>query len=75
MNAAQVLAAIRKLGLDAGDKRINPLGGGLATGSPWGASGAAHLVDLVHGLAAGQCGLVINPAEGGQAICVVVRKI
>jgi acetyl-CoA C-acetyltransferase len=75
MNAAQVLAALRELGLDMNDRRINPLGGGLATGSPWGASGAAHLVDLIHGLRAGQFGMTLNPAEGGQAVCAVVKRI
>jgi acetyl-CoA C-acetyltransferase len=75
MNAAQVLASLRELGLDIVDRRINPQGGGLATGSPWGASGVAHLVDLIHGLKTGQSGMVINPAEGGQAMCAVVKRI
>lgn len=75
MNAVQVLATVKELGLDAADKRINPLGGGLATGSPWGASGAIQLVDLVNGLEAEQTGMLLNPAEGGQAMCVIVKKM
>jgi acetyl-CoA C-acetyltransferase len=75
MSAVQVLATIKGLELDASDKRINPLGGGLAIGSPWGASGTVHLVDLIHGLKSGESGIVVNPAEGGQVMCVVVRKI
>jgi len=75
MNAAQVLATIMGLGLDASDKRINPSGGELATGNPWGASGTVHLVDLVHGLNPGETGVVINPAEGGQLLCAVIRKV
>lgn len=75
MHAAQMLATIKALGLDIADKRVNPLGGGLATGSPWGASGAVQLVDLVHGLQSGETGMLLNPAEGGQAICMVVKKM
>ena len=75
MGAAQVLATVKKLGLEAATRRINPLGGGLATGNPWGASGTAHLVDLVHGLESGRIGMVINPAEGGQSICAIVKAM
>jgi acetyl-CoA C-acetyltransferase len=75
MSAAQVFAALRGLKLQITDRRINPLGGGLATGSPWGASGTVHLVDMAQGLAAGQKGILINPAEGGQAMCAVIQRI
>lgn len=73
--AAQVLATIDELGLERTDARINPVGGGLITGNPWGASGAAQLVDMVHGLESGELGMVINPAEGGQVVCVLVRAL
>jgi acetyl-CoA acetyltransferase len=38
--AAQSLACIRELGLEDGDKRINPNGGAIAIGHPLGMSGA-----------------------------------
>jgi len=75
ISSAQVLATIRSLGLEASDNRINAAGGGLATGSPWGASGAVHLTDLVHSLGSEEHGIVINPAEGGQVLCIVVKRI
>jgi len=46
--AAQALAVIADLGLDAG--RINPLGGAIALGHPLGATGAIRTATLVHGL-------------------------
>lgn len=46
--AAQALAVINDLGLDAG--RVNPLGGAIALGHPLGATGAIRVATLVHGL-------------------------
>ena len=46
--AAQALAVINDLGLDAG--RINPLGGAIALGHPLGATGAIRVATLVHGM-------------------------
>jgi acetyl-CoA acyltransferase len=46
--AAQSLAIIRELGLDAA--RVNPLGGAIALGHPLGATGSIRTATLVHGL-------------------------
>ena len=46
--AAQALAVIKDLGLDAG--KINPLGGAIALGHPLGATGAVRAATLLHGL-------------------------
>ena len=46
--AAQSLAVIRDLGLDAG--KVNPLGGAIALGHPLGATGAIRAATLIHGL-------------------------
>ena len=46
--AAQALAVIRDLGLDAG--KVNPLGGAIALGHPLGATGAVRAATLIHGL-------------------------
>lgn len=46
--AAQALAVIRTVGLDA--EKINPLGGAIALGHPLGATGAILAAKLIHGL-------------------------
>jgi acetyl-CoA acyltransferase len=46
--AAQSLAVIKDLGLDA--SKINPYGGAIALGHPLGATGAVRTATLVHGL-------------------------
>jgi acetyl-CoA acyltransferase len=46
--AAQALAVIKDLGLDA--SKVNPLGGAIALGHPLGATGAIRAATLVHGL-------------------------
>ncbi|HVJ61505.1 MAG TPA: acetyl-CoA C-acyltransferase, partial [Tahibacter sp.] len=46
--AAQALAVIRDVGLDA--NKVNPLGGAIALGHPLGATGAVRAATIVHGL-------------------------
>ena len=46
--AAQALAVIRDIGLDAA--KVNPLGGAIALGHPLGATGAVRAATLIHGL-------------------------
>ena len=46
--AAQSLAVIKDLGLDAA--KVNPLGGAIALGHPLGATGAVRTATLLHGL-------------------------
>ncbi|MEZ0163208.1 acetyl-CoA C-acyltransferase [Kineococcus sp. LSe6-4] len=71
--AAQVLACSRDLGLADEDPRLNPDGGALAVGHPWGATGAALLVALAGGLAPGRVGVAVSAAGGGLGVAVVVR--
>ncbi len=46
--AAQALAVVKDLGLDA--SKVNPQGGAIALGHPLGATGAVRTATLVHGL-------------------------
>lgn len=75
--AAQALAAIAALGLSPEEARekVNPYGGALATGNPWGAAGCVELHKLLCGLRArgGQWGLTVCGGEGGQALAAVVK--
>ncbi|MEW6321455.1 MAG: acetyl-CoA C-acetyltransferase [Acidobacteriota bacterium] len=71
--AAQSVAVVRELGLDA--SRVNVRGGAIALGHPIGASGARILVTLLHALRArgggiGVAGLCIG---GGMGIAMAVE--
>ncbi len=71
--AAQSLAVVRELKLDAA--RVNVNGGAIALGHPIGASGARILVTLLHalesrGLKRGLAGLCIG---GGQGVALIVE--
>jgi acetyl-CoA C-acetyltransferase len=73
--AAQSVAVIRELGLDAA--RVNIHGGAIALGHPIGASGARVLTTLVHALRArtqryGAASLCIG---GGMGIAMVVEAL
>jgi acetyl-CoA C-acetyltransferase len=73
--AAQSLAVLRELKLDAG--RVNVNGGAIALGHPIGASGARILVTLLHAMRArgasrGLAGLCIG---GGQGVALVVERL
>lgn len=76
--AAQCVATVNLLCDLAGEDisaKVNPEGGALALGGAWGAEGTVLLVDLLYALQnrEGGLGLVVAPAEGGQAMAVVVR--
>jgi acetyl-CoA acetyltransferase len=70
--AAQALACIRELALDAA--RVNIYGGAIALGHPLGASGARILTTLVHALrrTGGRYGLATMCIGVGQGIAMVV---
>ena len=73
--AAQSLAVLRELKLDA--SRVNVNGGAIALGHPIGASGARILVTLLYALRArglryGLAGLCIG---GGQGVALVVERL
>jgi 3-oxoadipyl-CoA thiolase len=71
--AAQAIACIRELGLDA--SKVNVYGGAIALGHPLGASGARILTTLVHALrrTGGRYGLATMCIGVGQGIAVVVE--
>lgn len=66
--AAQVLATVDDLGLDEG--RVNPLGGAIALGHPWGASGAAQVVRAFHDVRGrdGATALTAAAVAGGMGV-------
>lgn len=78
--SAQVLACLDDLGLAGGDEvdpRVNAAGGALALGHPWGASGAAVVVRLIHRLAAaplGARGVASCAIGGGMASALVLER-
>ncbi|HUK66807.1 MAG TPA: acetyl-CoA C-acyltransferase [Anaeromyxobacteraceae bacterium] len=73
--AAQVLAVLAVLGLEAHDPRVNPDGGAIALGHPLGCSGARILTTLVHGLSRrGGLGLATMCVGVGQGIAMVVER-
>jgi len=75
--AAQSLAVLQELGLDAQDERVNPNGGAIALGHPLGCSGSRILVTLIHELRRRQLqfGLATMCIGVGQGIAVVVENI
>ncbi|HEX4142359.1 MAG TPA: thiolase family protein [Pirellulales bacterium] len=72
--AAQSLACMRALGIDAA--RLNVNGGAIALGHPIGASGARVLVTLMHTLAARglRRGLVTVCLGGGNAVAMIIER-
>ncbi|HVB13951.1 MAG TPA: acetyl-CoA C-acyltransferase [Candidatus Dormibacteraeota bacterium] len=74
--AAQSLAVLQGLGLEADDERVNPNGGAIALGHPLGCSGSRILVTLIHELTRRQLqfGLATMCIGVGQGIAVVVEN-
>jgi acetyl-CoA C-acetyltransferase len=73
--AAQSLAVVRDLGIDA--ERVNISGGAIALGHPIGASGARVVVTLAHALRRQnkELGVASLCIGGGMGIAVVVRAV
>lgn len=61
--AAQVLACQQQLSIP--ENRLNPYGGALALGHPYGASGALLVCRLFHGLSDGETGIATLGIGGG----------
>jgi acetyl-CoA C-acetyltransferase len=57
-------------------ERVNPSGGSLSLGNPWGASGVVQLTKIIHELRrrGGQFGMVALTAEGGQGMAMILRN-
>ena len=73
--AAQVLPSIDDLGLDV--ERVNPFGGAIAVGHPFGQTGARLTVTLLNGLRTrdGSIGLETMCAAGGQGMAMVLERL
>ena len=73
--AAQSLAVIRDLGLDAA--KVNPQGGAIALGHPLGATGAVRTATLLHGLrrTRGKYGMVTMCIGTGMGAAGVFESI
>lgn len=74
--AAQVLPSARQLGIDI-DEQLNPHGGSIALGHPFGATGVRLLTTLVNGLATRdqQFGLATMCVGGGQGMAMVIERL
>lgn len=62
--AGQTLATIDELGID--ERVVNPKGGAIALGHPWGASGAIQVVRLLSDLREGDQGVAVAAIAGGM---------
>jgi len=75
--AAQVIPCARALGVDPFGDKLNPHGGAIALGHPFGMTGARILCTLLNGLAsAGKTiGLETMCVGGGQGMAMIVERI
>ncbi|TME11743.1 MAG: acetyl-CoA C-acyltransferase [Chloroflexi bacterium] len=75
--AAQVIPCARELGIDPLSDKLNPHGGAIALGHPFGMTGARILCTLLNGLAtAGKTiGLETMCVGGGQGMAMIVERI
>lgn len=74
--AVQVIASARELGLDL-DDQVNPFGGSIAIGHPFGATGTRLIGTLLNGLRARRQGLgmVTLCVGGGQGMAIVLERL
>ena len=75
--AAQVLACLKGLDIDAGDSRVNPNGGAIAIGHPLGASGPRLVLTAARQLqrSGGRYALVSMCIGVGQGIAMVIERV
>ena len=75
--AAQGLAVLRQLGLRDDDPRVNPNGGAIALGHPFGMTGARLVTTLLTAMAHQDAttGLVTMCAAGGQGMSVILERL
>lgn len=73
--AVQVIASARELGVD--HERLNPFGGAIAMGHPFGMSGARITGTLLNGLRQtdGSIGLETMCVGGGQGMAMVLERL
>ena len=75
--AAQVIPSARGIGLDPFDDRLNPHGGAIALGHPFGMTGARILCTLLNDLqtAGASIGLETMCVGGGQGMAMIVERL
>jgi acetyl-CoA C-acetyltransferase len=78
LTAAQALVAQKELGKsgELDPAKVNSNGGSLATGNSWGAAGAILVDNILTELDTSEkkYGLILNAAEGGQVIALIVKR-
>jgi len=75
--AAQVLPVSRELGIDPFGEKLNPHGGAIALGHPYGMTGARIMCTLLNDLETldGTIGLETMCVGGGQGMAMVVERL
>jgi acetyl-CoA C-acetyltransferase len=75
--AAQVLPVCRELGIDPFGERLNPHGGAIALGHPYGMTGARIMCTLLNDLDEldGSIGLETMCVGGGQGMAMIVERL
>jgi acetyl-CoA C-acetyltransferase len=75
--AAQVLPVCRELGVDAFGEKLNPHGGAIALGHPYGMTGARIMCTLLNDLETldGTIGLETMCVGGGQGMAMLVERL
>jgi acetyl-CoA C-acetyltransferase len=74
--AAQVLAVCAELDIDI-DRQLNPFGGAIALGHPFGMTGARIMTTLIHGLEQRDqtIGLETMCIGGGQGMAMLIERV
>jgi acetyl-CoA C-acetyltransferase len=75
--AAQVIPVCREVGIDPFDDRVNPFGGGIALGHPFGMTGLRIMATLLNALdeVDGRYGLESMCVGGGQGQAMLVERL
>src|SRR5204863_9299509 len=75
--AAQVIPSARKLGLDPFSDKLNPNGGAIALGHPFGMTGARILCTLLNDLQTldKTIGLETMCVGGGQGMAMIIQRM
>jgi acetyl-CoA C-acetyltransferase len=75
--AAQVIPSARGIGLDAFDDRLNPFGGSIALGHPFGMTGARITCTLLNGLRTRDrnIGLETMCVGGGMGMAMILERL
>jgi acetyl-CoA C-acetyltransferase len=75
--ASQVVAVAREIGLDPEDERLNPHGGAIALGHPFGMSGARLVTSAINSLEEldGHFAIVSLCVGGGQGQAMIIERI